>query len=207
MCSRSQGDKPLRFFFLLCKAALAGLVLAVFAALPWGVGGDGHARADVRNPTGVALIIGNKNYEAVGEVKYAHRDAEAFRRYVIDVLGFDPFNVRVLKDGSLGKMCSELGMEGERGLLHKYVERYSRQNNGEAVSDVVVFYSGHGMPSLNRNEPGTFLLPVDADPHHAALNGYSTDELYRVLAAYRRGPSRYSWTRPFRDPTATASNS
>ena len=164
-------------------AALAALLLAVLTALPWGVGGDGHARADVRNPTGVALIIGNKNYEAVGEVKYAHRDAEAFRRYVIDVLGFDPFNVRVLKDGSFGKLRSELGIEGEHGLVHRYVERYSRQNNGEAVSDVVVFYSGHGMPSLDRNKPGTFLLPVDADPHNAALNGYSTDELYRVLAA------------------------
>ena len=46
----------------------------------------------VCEPHGVAVIIGNRSYEheRVPEVSYAHRDADAFRRYVLDVLGFSP---------------------------------------------------------------------------------------------------------------------
>ena len=42
-----------------------------------------EALAKVRNPDGIAVIIGNRNYTGAGDVKYAHRDAEAFRRYVV----------------------------------------------------------------------------------------------------------------------------
>ena len=43
-------------------------------------------------PHGVAVIIGNRTYrnERIPEVDYAHRDAEAFKRFVLEVLGFDP---------------------------------------------------------------------------------------------------------------------
>ena len=44
------------------------------------------------NPHGLAVIIGNKSYTHadVPPVDYAHRDAQAFKRYVIDVLGTTP---------------------------------------------------------------------------------------------------------------------
>ena len=50
------------------------------------------AMAQVRNPRGVAVIIGNQDYthERLPAVAYAHRDAEAFKRYVLEVLGFPP---------------------------------------------------------------------------------------------------------------------
>ena len=50
------------------------------------------AGAEYANPHGLAVIIGNRTYghSDVPPVDYAHRDAEAFRRYVLDVLGYDP---------------------------------------------------------------------------------------------------------------------
>ena len=53
------------------------------------------ARAEFANPHGVAVIIGNRSYEheRVQEVAYAHRDTDAFRRYVLDVLGCNAGNV------------------------------------------------------------------------------------------------------------------
>ena len=50
------------------------------------------ARAAPSNPHGLAVIIGNRTYTHgdVPPVDYAHRDAQAFKRYVIDVLGTTP---------------------------------------------------------------------------------------------------------------------
>ena len=56
----------------------------------------------MRNPHGLAVIIGNRTYghSDVPPVDYAHRDAEAFRRYVLDVLGYDPRNVIHIEDAT-----------------------------------------------------------------------------------------------------------
>ena len=63
----------------------------------WG----GLAQAEVTNPDGIAVIIGNKNYHHTEDVDFAHRDAEEFKRYVVDVLGFDPNRIEVLRDAGL----------------------------------------------------------------------------------------------------------
>ena len=108
------------------------------------------AHAEVSNPNGVGVIIGNADYEHrdVPDAAYAHRDAEAFRRYVVEVLGTrrDP-----------------------RSLLWSYL-------HPEGGSDVVVFYSGHGVPGVNDGRG--YLLPVDAAPEAAEDDGYPIDLLY-----------------------------
>ena len=140
--------------------------------LAWGIVQGAHAG----DPHGVAVIVGNKNYahELVGNVKYAHRDAEAFRRYVLDVLGYRPENVIDLRDAGQAEMESAFGNErSHEGYLWRYLDRRGR-------SDVVVFYSGHGVPGLKDRRP--YLLPVDADPNTAEINGYPVDLLYGNLA-------------------------
>ena len=154
---------------MLCAA------LAFFAVPLWDVD---SALAQMGNPHGVAVIIGNRNYTGAGDVKYAHRDAEAFRRYVLDVLGFDPDNVIHLKNASQAQMVGLFGNpQDPKGKLWFYLD----PDEGRKISDVVVYYSGHGMPGLDEKAPGAFLLPTDANPNNPRLNGYSVDVLYKNL--------------------------
>ncbi|MCY3956497.1 MAG: SUMF1/EgtB/PvdO family nonheme iron enzyme [Nitrospira sp.] len=135
----------------------------------------GETEAAFRNPDGVAVIIGNRTYEhGVTAVTYAHRDADAFRRYVIDVLGFDPENVIHKQDTD--KVTLERTF-GNRDRL-KGSELW-RHLHPEGHSDVVVFYSGHGIPGAN--DQRGYLLPVNAHPDTAELEGYPIDVLYRNL--------------------------
>lgn len=128
------------------------------------------------NRFGVAVIIGNASYshERVPDVVYAHRDAEAFKRYVIDVLGFREGNIIDLRDASQAQMVAAFGNESDfKGKVYDWV-RAGR-------SDVVVFYSGHGVPGSGSDRRG-YLLPGDAEPSKARLNGYPIDVLYKNLA-------------------------
>ena len=133
------------------------------------------AAAEYANPHGVAVIVGNRNYEHrdVPEVSYAHRDAAAFRRYVLDVLGFDPENIIDLRDASQAALETAFGNERHlEGDLWSYLDP-------EGGSDVVVFYSGHGVPGLDDGRG--YLLPANADPNTAEINGYPIDVLYANL--------------------------
>lgn len=126
-----------------------------------------------RNDDGVAVVIGNRAYKGqVPAVEFAHNDAEAVKRWILDVQGFRPGNVIDLRDASQAEMLSVFGSpDNHRGKLFQYVRP------GE--SDIVVFYSGHGMPGL-RDKRG-FLLPVDANPDTVEINGYPVDALYANL--------------------------
>lgn len=155
------------------------MALGTVVALSWELFGGMLVWADVRNPKGVALIIGNGDYQHrdVPDVKYAHRDAEAFKRYVLDVLGFDPNNVIDLRDATRREMNDALGTRSD---LRSDVWAYLHPKGG---SDVVVFYSGHGVPGV-RDKRG-YLLPVDADPKAAEHDGYPIDLLYKNLAGLK----------------------
>ena len=117
-------------------------VLATFAA-------PAPAQAEYADPHGVAVIIGNRTYGhaarraatgggAIPAAVFAHRDADAFRRYVIDVLGFDPENIIDLRDATQAQMWSTFGNRAtaDRSDLWSYLDPEGR-------SDVVVFYSGN----------------------------------------------------------------
>ena len=150
-------------------------VMALCLALTAAAGLLSGARADYANPDGVAVVIGNRTYaEGIPEVTFAHRDADAFRRYVIEVLGFDPENVIDLRDATQARMWSTFGsrMSADRSDLWAYLDP-------AGSSDVVVYYSGHGAPGIE--DKRGYLLPVDADPNTAELNGYPIDVLYRNL--------------------------
>ena len=135
----------------------------------------GETEAAFRNPDGVAVIIGNRAYKYdVPQVTYAHRDAEAFRRYVVDVLGFDPENVIHQKDADKATMERVFG--NRDSLTGSELWRHLHPDGN---SDVVVFYSGHGIPGLN--DKRGYLLPVNAHPDTAELNGYPIDVLYDNL--------------------------
>ena len=141
------------------------------------------AYGQVRNPNGVAVIIGNKSYdhERVPEVNYAHRDAAAFKQYVLEVLGYDEQNIIELRDASQAELWTVFGNERthEGTTLWSYLHPRG--------SDVVVYYSGHGVPGLS--DKRGYLLPRDADPNTAEINGYPIDVLYQNLAKLEEASS------------------
>ena len=162
---------------LLC-ALLAGLVVLVPPAA---------VSAVAASPHGVALIIGNADYEHrdVPDVTFAHRDADAFRRYVVDVLGYDAANVVDLRDATRRELFDALGTKSDaRSLLWSYLDP-------DEGSDVVVFYSGHGVPGVN--DKRGYLLPVDADPKAAEDDGYPIDLLYRNVGGLAEARSVRVW--------------
>jgi peptidoglycan hydrolase-like protein with peptidoglycan-binding domain len=149
--------------------ALAATLLAALAVAPT----PGHAEA--RNPFAVAVIIGNKTYQNhdIPEVKYADRDAEAIRRYAIDVLGYDEQNIIFLQNASQGAMLKVFGSADDpKGQLARWLRPGGK-------SDVLVYYSGHGVPSVK--DAQSYLLPVDADPNAVSQNGYPLNLLYANL--------------------------
>jgi uncharacterized caspase-like protein len=126
------------------------------------------------NKDGVAVIIGNKTYQGrIPAVDYAHNDAEAIKRFVTDVLGYREGNIIDLRDATQAQLLSVFGnQDTHEGKVWQYVR--------PGKSDVVVFYSGHGVPG-QRDRRG-YLLPVDADPNTPEINGYSIDLLYKNLS-------------------------
>ena len=168
----------------LWRRSIVVLLGMVLGAVWWGFGGVSSGWAQARNPRGVAVIIGNLDYEHrdVPDVAYAHRDAEAFKRYVLAVLGFDPKNVIDLRDASRRELFDALGPRGDPSgsLLWSYL-------HPDGGSEVVVFYSGHGVPG--QKDGRGYLLPVDADPKAAEDDGYPIDLLYKNLGGLREADS------------------
>ena len=151
-------------------------VLAALAALTLSLP---NVYAAAGNEFGVAVIIGNKEYadDRFSDVSYAHNDADAFKRFVTGELGFDANRVIHLPDATKTDMEGAFGVKGnEKGQLWQWMRR-------DGSSDVVVFYSGHGMEgsiSDTGRRPG-YLLPVDTKKDTAELNGYPIELLYENL--------------------------
>lgn len=125
----------------------------------------------------VAVIIGNRDYGPdIPAVRYAHNDADAMRRFVIDVLGYRDGNVIDLRDATQGQLEATFGnARSHEGKLWRWVR--------DRHTDVLVFYSGHGVPA----DGEAMLLPSDADAAAPTLNGYPLrmlmDNLARLPAA------------------------
>jgi len=126
------------------------------------------------NPDAVAVIIGNRNYEGrVPNVEYAHRDADAVRSYIVDILGYDADNIIDLRDATKAQLETTFGnFQSHKGKLWRYIDP-------DGGSDITIFYSGHGVPG--QSDGRGYLLPSNANPDTAELNGYPIDLLYENL--------------------------
>ena len=85
------------------------------------LGGHSSAAAELPTP-GSALIIGNRHQEA----RYAHRDATAFERFVLDVRRFNPDRILLLRDATAADITNALQSEAH-----------------QEGSEVLVYFSGH----------------------------------------------------------------
>jgi len=126
------------------------------------------------NKDAVAVIIGNKTYSGkIPEVSFAHNDADAMRKFVIEGLGYREGNIIDLRDATRAELDVVFGDDKtHEGKLFDWIR--------PGKSDVIVFYSGHGVPGLK--DKRAYLLPVDGDANRAEITGFPVETLYRNLA-------------------------
>jgi hypothetical protein len=137
---------------------------------------------DVKIPKGkkagkhdIAVVIGNKNYTESGvpAVEFAHRDARIMKEYLIKTFGFRPDNIIYEEDATLSRFNEIFGSKDNyRGKLFNFIKK--------DVSNVFVYYVGHGAPDLKSEE--AYFVPVDANPQYIATNGYKLQSFYNNLS-------------------------
>jgi len=140
----------------------------------WVLMGTGTLSAAAQNQHSVAVIIGNKNYKGqTPNAGFAHNDAQAMRKFVLEDLGYRTGNIIDLRDATRNEIEEIFGNEKTpEGKLFDWVKAKK--------SDVLVFYSGHGV--LGLKDGRSYLLPVDGNADRAETTGYSIELLYSNLA-------------------------
>ncbi len=124
-----------------------------------------------KNPDAIAVIFGIEDYKRVSKVPFAARDAEAFKKYAVGVLGVtdDKNHIYYETNDNVTKTEFEK-VFASGGWLSKRVT---------PKSDVYVYYAGHGAPDAKDKK--AYLVPVDADGNYIAQSGYPLDQLYLEL--------------------------
>ncbi len=128
-----------------------------------------------KNPDAIAVVIGNRDYTNpdVPSVDYALQDAAAMRKYLEKSYGFDPTNILFVANATQADFNGIFGTnEDHRARLFNLIK--------PDVSDVFIFYSGHGAPDLQSEE--AYFVPVDCDPSLVRFNGYAINTFYENLS-------------------------
>ena len=127
----------------------------------------------MNNPNGVAVVIGVSRYENpnIPSVDYARRDAMKVREYLVKTMGYKEGNILELYDekATVSKIKNTLNRELKRRVTTN--------------SDVFVYFSGHGLPETNANEP--YLTTYDVVPENPNDTAYSMKELYGQLESLK----------------------
>ena len=125
-------------------------------------------KTKMNNPDGVGVVIGVESYQYVAPATYAYNDAEVMREYLADTLGFRKDRLKVVTN-SRATQAEFDRLLGSNGWLARNVVK--------GKTDVVIYFSGHGMPDLKSKRVG--LLPFDVDPNYSL--GLPLDQLYSTL--------------------------
>ena len=126
--------------------------------------------SEMDRPDAVAVIVGISRYahKDVPRVDYATRDAMLMREYLLQTLGFREENIIMALDEDATQATFNRIFEGQ---LANFVK--------PGISDVFVYYTGHGAPDLK--DASAYFMPHDADPNYAAQTGYSLSRFYAQL--------------------------
>lgn len=118
-----------------------------------------------------ALVIGNEDYTSRQKgiqnetsVNYANRDAEIFKEYLINTLGFIKEQVFILQDATSAEMKQSID------VITKLAQRTEN-------AELVFYYAGHGLPDENTEVP--YLIPVD-------VTGTNLTEAIKLNDIYNR---------------------
>lgn len=124
-------------------------------------------------PNAFAVVIGNKNYKSTKKVSYAINDATTIKNYLINVLGYKEGNIFYEPDATKSTFETYFGSkDNPQGILFNSIK--------PNISDVFIYYAGHGAPGLKDNKG--YFVPIDCDPQYIEQGGYSLDLFYTNLS-------------------------
>ena len=130
-------------------------------------------KTNMQQPDAIAVVVGNALYQKTENVSYAINDAQLMKLYLTQVLGFKEGNIIFTLNAGKAELEGLFGTENNcKGKLFNYIK--------PDVSDVFVFYSGHGAPDPQTQE--AYFVPTDCDPSYLNLQGYALKTLYGNLA-------------------------
>jgi uncharacterized caspase-like protein/uncharacterized protein YgiM (DUF1202 family) len=121
-----------------------------------------------------AVVIGISQYKTVRSLKYADKDAMAFRDYLTRNVGVTPNHMTVLinEQATLFNLKRSLGTELKRKAGPK--------------DTVIIYYAGHGAPETDASSPDgdgmeKYLIPYDADPQDLYTTGLPMREVETIF--------------------------
>ena len=115
------------------------------------------------NDNAIAVVIGNRDYKRTKRVDYAISDARLVKKYLIDVMGYKEGNIIFMPNATKAELETIFGnTRSHEGKLFEYVH--------PRLSDVFIYYSGHGTPGLKDKK--RYLAPIDAEPTAIEMSGY-----------------------------------
>ena len=123
----------------------------------------------MNNPDALGVVIGVESYQYVPDATYAYNDAEVFREYLAETMGVKRQRIQ-LATNTKATQAELSKLLGPNGWLARNVVK--------GKSDIIVYFSGHGIASPDGKSSG--LLPFDVDPNYSI--GLPLHQLYLDLA-------------------------
>ena len=117
----------------------------------------------------VAVIIGISNYKSLPKAEFAKDDAQVFYDYAIRALGVKPGNIKLLMDEQAD--AEEIYTAFKTWLPARV----------KSTTDVYVFYSGQGLPTLDGS--GLYWLPQRANRDLISKTGILLAEINSDIQA------------------------
>jgi hypothetical protein len=125
------------------------------------------------NPDAVAVVVGTETYKDAPAVQFALEDARAVKQYLTKAFGYQEGNIIFLEDPGKADLEKVFGSASSpQGQLYNWVK--------PGKSDVFVYYTGHGAPSV-KDRKG-YLVPADGSPDYIEATAYPLELLYANLA-------------------------
>lgn len=128
------------------------------------------------NPHAYALIIGNEDYSSFQmglssevNVDFAINDAILFKKYCINTFGIPESNIKFYTNATAGQINQSM----------TWINKIIQKEDG--VAEVIVYYSGHGLPDEHTKEP--YIIPVDISGNDVQ-NAIKLQTLYNKLTEY-----------------------
>ena len=119
----------------------------------------------------LAVIIGIEKYVSIQNATYAKSDAEYFTEYAKRAFGIESKNIKTLIDDQADFISSK-----------KALFKWLRQRINKDQTEVLIFYSGHGLASLDDEE--LFLLTNDSDGDFIEDTALSRTSIIERIASF-----------------------